>query len=268
MEVNTDFWQPFLSAAGDSYMVGEVLWEDPSYTCTYQNHVPGLMNYPTYFPLREAFSSTTGNISALADSINTVKSTCKDTSLLGSFSENHDQPRFAFATQDMSLAKNLITYTMLADGIPIIYQGQEQHYAAVGSPSGNDPYNREALWLSGYNTSVPLYQLVKKLNAIRKFAISDDDGYLSYQNWPIYHDDTTIAVRKGKVVSVLSNKGEEGDAYTQSIPAGYGADVEVTELLSCETLTANGDGNIMVPMESGLPRVYYPSSSLDGSGLC
>ena len=158
---------------------------------------------------------------------------------------------------------------MLADGIPIIYEGQEQHYSALGSDNGgNDPYNREALWLSGYNTKAPLYKLVKTLNRLRKQAVQDDSGYLAYQNFPIYTDTTTIAVRKGKMVSVLSNKGASGDAYTQSIPAGYSAGKKLTEILTCASLTANSKGNIVVPMAKGLPRVYYPTSGLSGSGIC
>ena len=155
-----------------------------------------------------------------------------------------------------------------ADGIPIIYEGQEQHYSAVGSSDGNDPYNREAIWLSGYNTKASLYQLVKTLNQARKQAIKDDSSYLTYQNWPIYTDTTTLAVRKGKMVTVLSNKGADGDAYKQSIPAGYSSGTKVTELLTCAPLTADSKGNIVVPMAKGLPRVYYPTSGLIGSGLC
>lgn len=48
-----------------------------------------------------------------------MKSTCADTTLLGSFMENHDVARFASVTSDFSLAKNAIAFTILADGIPI-----------------------------------------------------------------------------------------------------------------------------------------------------
>lgn len=64
----------------------------------------------------------------------------------------------------------------MADGIPIIYAGQEQHYNG-----GSDPYNREAVWLSKYDTDSPLYKLIAKGNAIRSRAIYQDDGYLSYK---------------------------------------------------------------------------------------
>ena len=219
-----------------------------------------------YTPLVGAFESTSGSISNLANAITAVKGDCSDTSLLGTFSENHDQPRFASLTGDMALARNVITFTMLADGLPIIYEGQEQHYNAEGGSS--DPYNREAIWFSDYNTSAPLYGLVGQLNSARKHAISDDSSYLTYNNYPIYTDTTTIAVRKGKMVSVLSNKGAEGSSYTQSIASGYASGTQVTELLTCDTVTADDSGNLAVPMANGQPRVYYPTSSLSGSGFC
>ena len=51
--------------------------------------------------------------------INEMKSDCLDTTLLGSFMENHDNPRFPSLTSDLSLAKNAIAFTILQDGIPI-----------------------------------------------------------------------------------------------------------------------------------------------------
>lgn len=164
----------------------------------------------------------------------------------------------------MALARNVITYTMLADGIPIIYEGQEQHYNALGG--SGVPYNREAVWLSGYNQQAPLYELVATLNTIRKNAISDDDSYISYMNWPIYTDTTTIAMRKGNMVTVLSNKGSNGASYTQSIASGYSSGTQVTELLTCATLTVDGSGNLWVPMSAGEARIYYPSDSI--GSLC
>jgi len=206
-------------------------------------------------------------MSALATSINQVKASCKDSTLLGSFSENHDRPRFAALNSDIAAASNVIAYTILADGIPIIYQGQEQHYSASGSNNGgNDPYNREALWLSKFNTQSTLYLLTKNLNAARRNAVAKDSSYLLYKNNPIYQDTTTIAMRKGKMVTVLSNKGSSGSSYTQKIPAGYDSGVQVVDLLTCNTLTADSNGAIAVPMSAGAPRVYYPSG--DATSIC
>lgn len=77
-------------------------------------------------------------------------------------------------TSDMSQAKSVIAYVFFADGIPIIYAGQEQHYAG-----GEDPYNREALWLSGYSKDSELYKFISTANKIRKLAISKDPNYLT-----------------------------------------------------------------------------------------
>lgn len=219
-----------------------------------------------YQPLVAAFSGT-GTISSLSDALNILKAgACKDTSLLGTFSENHDQPRFAQLTGDWALAKNVIAFTMLTDGIPVIYQGQEQHYNSEGGSS--TPYNREAMWLSGFDTSAELYTFITSMNAFRKNAISDDSTYLTYQNYPVYTDDTTIAMRKGSMLTVLSTLGEGGASSALSVTStGFDDGVQLTELLTCEIATSSS-GTVSVPMASGLPRIYYPTVGLAGSGLC
>lgn len=230
---------------------------------------PELKNI-SYFPLIAAFQSPNGSIIDLANQINSMKSTCKDSTLLTSFSENHDNPRFPSYTSDTSLAKNVIAYTILADGIPIIYEGQEQHYAG-----GNDPENREAIWLSGYSTTAPLYALISALNRIRALAIARNSTYLSYQNYVIYSDSSTIAMRKAfngnQVVTVLSNQGSGGHKYALTLngnETGFTAGEDVVEVLSCTTMTVDSGGNLAVPMASGLPRVLYPAAQLSESGIC
>lgn len=210
-------------------------------------------------------------MSDLSAMISTMSATCKDVTVLGTFTENQDQPRFASLTSDMSLAENVVTYTMLADGIPIIYEGQEQHYDSLGGATV--PYNREAIWFSGYNTDVTLYQLIASLNAIRNWAASQDSTYLTYNNYVIYGDTSTIAMRKGyndyQTITVLSNLGADGSSYTLNLGStGWTSGVTVTEVLSCVTATVASDDTLPVPMESGLPRVYYETSYLSGSGIC
>lgn len=129
--------------------------------------------------------------------IKSVASDCSDPTLLGNFIENHDNPRFASYvpppllptplptitltntsnsyTSDYSQAKNVLSYIFLSDGIPIVYAGEEQHYSG-----GKVPYNREATWLSGYDTSAELYTWIATTNAIRKLAISADSAYITY----------------------------------------------------------------------------------------
>ena len=218
--------------------------------------------------MTRAFQSTSGSISDLVNELNQVKSTCKDSTLLGTFLENHDQPRFPSLTSDSSLAKNAIAFTLLADGIPIIYEGQEQHYSGTGTPN-----NREAIWLSGYSTSAPLYGFVAGVNQVRNHASYKSADYLTYMAYPIYSDSNTIAMRKGfdgnQVIGVFTNRGIGGASYTLTLGnTGFTAGEKVVEMLTCAALTADGSGNLAVPMSGGLPRIYYPANQLTGSGIC
>lgn len=202
----------------------------------------------------------------LVNGINWMKSACSDTTLLGSFIENHDMPRFPSVTSDMSLVKNAIGFSMLADGIPIIYEGQEQHYSG-----GSVPLNREAIWTSGYDKTSTLYTYIASLNQIRQQAIAWESTYLTYQNWPVYSDASTIAMRKGAMISVFSNLGANGSSYTLDLGSTehpYTAGESVMEILSCTEYTVSSSLNLTIEMSGGLPRVFYPTASLAGSGIC
>ncbi|KAJ5216985.1 family 13 alpha amylase in complex with acarbose [Penicillium chermesinum] len=290
LEVQKDFWTAGFTEAAGVYTIGEVDNGDESIVCPYQEVLDGFVNYPLYYPLLNAFKSTSGSISGLYNMINTLKDNCKDTTLMGTFAENHDVPRFGSsvpppptsiplhiipltyipfrATNDMSLAQNAAAFTIMSDGIPIIYAGQEQHYQG-----GNVPNNREAVWLSGYNTDSELYKLISQANAVRNQAIYRNSSYLTYKNYPIYQDDTTLAMRKGydgtQTVTVLSNLGEGGSEYTLSLGnTGFNSGDSVTEIITCTSLTVDDNSNVPVPMASGAPRIIYPTSELEGSVLC
>ena len=218
--------------------------------------------------MTRAFQSTSGSITDLVNEINQVKSTCKDSTLLGTFLENHDQPRFPSLTSDLSLAKNAIAFTLLADGIPIIYEGQEQHYSGTGTPN-----NREAVWLSGYSTTAPLYGFIAGVNQVRNHASYMSPDYLTYMAYPIYNDSDTIAMRKGfdgsQVIGVFTNTGTNGANYTLTLEiTGFTVGEKVVEMLSCATSTVDSNGNLSVPLSGGLPRIYYPMAQLSGSGIC
>ncbi|KAJ5893616.1 hypothetical protein N7495_005307 [Penicillium taxi] len=265
--VQESFWPGYNSAAG-VYCIGEVFDGDPSYTCPYQNYIDGVLNYPVYYNLLYAFESSSGSISDLYSIISSIASTCSDPSLLGNFIENHDNPRFAHYTNDYSQAKNVISFVFLSDGIPIIYAGQEQHYNGAG-----DPYNREATWLSEYSTTAELYEYIATTNKIRKLAISTDSSYLASQNTPFSQDDHTIAMSKGssgsQVITVLSNAGASGSSYSLTLSgSGYSSGTKLMELHTCTSVTVDSNGDIAVPMASGLPRVLMPASSVSGSELC
>ncbi|KAF3768930.1 glycoside hydrolase family 13 /Carbohydrate-binding module family 20 [Cryphonectria parasitica EP155] len=266
-ELNYNFTPGFEDAAG-VYLVGEVADGDPTVVTPYQQYMSGVLNYPAFYWITQAFESSSGSISNLVAGINEMKADT-DTTLYGSFLENQDQPRFPSLTSDYSLAKTAIAFTMLADGIPIIYQGQEQHCNGSSVPD-----NREAIWLSGYDTTAELYTWIASLNAIRNWAIYQDSTWVTYQTWPIYSDTHTIGMRKGnagkQIVGVYSNVGSSGSTTItlEAANTGFTAGQALIDVMSCTAFTADSSGDLSVSISEGVPRIFYPTAALSGCSLC
>ncbi|KAH2004592.1 hypothetical protein KXV97_004921 [Aspergillus fumigatus] len=173
-------------------------------------------------------------------------------------------------TSDMALAKNVLTFNILFDGIPIIYQGQEQHFN--GAYYANNS-NREAVWLSGYNTDAELYKLAAKLNRLRKHVYNLDNNYLDIETYPIYQGSSELAFRKGvegrQTIMLLSTQGaNQKEPYDLYMPVSFNPGVVAMDVLNCVNYTVNRAGQLVVPMDKGEPRVFFPANLMPGSGLC
>ncbi|EED16254.1 alpha-amylase, putative [Talaromyces stipitatus ATCC 10500] len=264
-QIESTFFSNFTKSAG-VYTMGEVYDGDAEFMCSYQNLTSGLENYALFPKVINAF--TAGKMEDLVSMIATMRQACNSPQYLANFVENQDNPRFASLTQDIALAKNALAFTILSDGIPKIYYGQEQHL-----PGNYSPYNRQDLWSTQYDTSTELYNLTVTLNKLRNHAISIDDHYVTNWSSLLYTDGSTYVARKGpngaQIVAVLSNQGLQGGDYTLQIPGVADPGMNLTEVTMCNsTVTAEENGTITVPMGQGQPRVYFPTSNLNGSGLC
>lgn len=124
------------------------------------------------------------------------------------------------------------------------------------------PLDREAIWLTGYDTSATLYGVIAQLNAIRKRAISQDanGSYVIYQAIINYYDSNNIVIRKGytgyQIVAVYNNHGSEEAEYTLNLTGTqYDASSTVIEVLSCTEVTVGSDGTLTATVNAGLPLV-------------
>ncbi|KAI0965401.1 glycoside hydrolase superfamily [Xylaria arbuscula] len=242
--VNKDFWSPFSSAAG-VYTVGEVFDGDVDYVAGYADLMSGLLNYPIYYPLN-AFYQQTGSSQALVDMHNSISSSFPDPAALGTFLDNHDNPRWLNAKNDLSLLKNALAYVILTRGIPIVYYGTEQSYGG-----GADPANREDLWRSGFNTDSEMYQAISKLSGARKSAgglAADDQTHL-------YVADTAYAWSRagGDLVVLTTNSGlgsSEQHCFNTQVPNGSWNDTFGTG-----SYTADDSGNVCITVNNGEPVV-------------
>ena len=195
-------------------------------------------------------------MSGLQSEFDELVSVCQDSTLLGTFTENQDQPRFANYANDVSLLKSALAFALLSDGIPIVYYGAEQQFSGQ-----TDPDNREALWTSGYNTSVPLYGHIAAINAARN-AIANVSTYTywsPYWTWKskfITVRDEVVVVRKGydySIVTILTNRGRNSKnlgPYTIGDTNFIDGD-EIMDVLGCTTQTVGqyGKPNLLLVME-------------------
>ncbi|KAL4878773.1 glycoside hydrolase superfamily [Aspergillus karnatakaensis] len=264
--VDPAFLRKFGSAV-DIFMTGEVLQREVDIICDYQdNYMTSMPNYPIYYAMLDALLMA--NTTNLYRVVETMKTSCQDVTALVSFSENHDQERIPNKNDDIAIAKNVLTFTMLFDGIPMIYQGQEQHLDGPHTPE-----NREAIWLSKYNTDATLYKLLTKLNLIRKHAYKLGIDYLDARTVPVYRSDGDIAFKKGvegrQIVTVLSiQSSKQKGSYTLTMFSTYNAGTQITDVLSCNNYTVANTGDLVVTQEKGEPKVFFPTELLEGSGLC
>lgn len=271
--VEMTFWPSFQSAAG-IYAVGEVSDGRIDHACPYQapsgGALSGILNYPLFYSLTYFFNNTATTSTNLINLLQDMQTSCTDVNLLAPFSENHDQPRFANYTPSLALASNVLAFTLLADGIPIVYSGQEQHLSG-----GNDPYNREAIWLTGHKPT-SLTALIATLNRLRKYAIQLSTKYTTDKSAIIASDDHTLTVRKGEsgaqIVAVYSNLGEPqgGGSSKVTVPAssGFVANSAVMEMVGCKRSVVGAGGVLETEIEGGMPAVFFAEAWLKGSGVC
>ncbi|CAE7642090.1 amyB, partial [Symbiodinium microadriaticum] len=134
-EVHPDFWADFTSAS-NMYCVGEVFNGDIDYVSGYQNYMDGVLSYPLYFTMRDVFGSKQSmyQLETLLGPSGTYFSKFKDVNVLGTFIDNHDNPRFLYDHDNQVSYKNALAMTLFTSGIPIIYYGTEQSYNGGADP--------------------------------------------------------------------------------------------------------------------------------------
>ncbi|RPD65845.1 alpha-amylase [Lentinus tigrinus ALCF2SS1-7] len=264
--VNMDFWPQFCGAAG-VYCIGEVFDADAGQALQYQGPkaLDAILNYPLYNALVDAFAIPgKQNMSALTDMVAQIKAKSTDPTLLGNFLEDQDVPRWANISVDPQSMWNAMVFSFMADGIPIVYYGQEQGF------SGNaDPYNREPLWPSNYQNTTS-YAMITKLNQLRNFMINSTSDWITTPMEVLNTTPQGIVFSKGDITTVLTNIGSPPANISVSAKTSLASSVSATtDILTCRQYAVGSGGTIEVEYSrGGVPVILVPDSSLSGSGLC
>ncbi|KAF8227846.1 GH13 alpha-amylase precursor [Tricholoma matsutake] len=265
--IRKDFWPSFTQSAA-IFTIGEVVSDQTNYTKAYTYCLDSILDYPGWFSLKSAFSNPAGNLSALVDTVTKTQTIYKNGAFMtGSFLENHDQPRFQSLTQDQALVKNAMMWPFINDGIPILYYGQEQGYTGA-----EDPQNREALWPTAYGTQNVLTKHVISLNAARKAAAAWNPNFLSTSlKFIAQPNQGTLVVSKPPLLALLTNVGNKSTTTTSwTIPGSEGlymSGEDIVNVLDCKVYQADKEGGISVQVDSGMPQLLMPASSLNQHGI-
>ena len=252
-EVKPNFWKSFNQAAG-TYAIGEVFNGDINYVSPFQGAaLDGVLSYPMFFQLRNVYAQKQSfiEIQQLSDQ---MPLKFQDTSVLGSFLDNHDNPRFLNARSDRAAYRSALLHMLFSPGIPIVYYGSEQ-----GFSGGNDPNCREVMWTSNYDTSNDLYTFVKAAVAARKQVAAWD---LDYPKYWYASNSFGLFSRGAGVLVATTNAGSNGGDVSQSISLdGLVADgTQYCDALGSNTCVTVDGGRIQVTLHGGEPLLLVKNN--------
>jgi len=193
---------------------------------------------------------------------------------LVNFIDNHDVPRFLYESDQPSLHQAL-GFLLTEEGVPCIYYGTEQGFAG-----GNDPANREDMWLSGFDRSHPTFQWVKRLNAIRRaypalrrgdqtvvystprFEQEEDAGMFAFERAGGDAGDGYALVAMNAHKSKASTTAFEGAAMVVNAAPGS----TLVDVISGQSHAVGGDGTLALTLDAVTVAILVPEGQL-ASGL-
>ncbi|MEB3221979.1 MAG: alpha-amylase family glycosyl hydrolase [Candidatus Sericytochromatia bacterium] len=160
------FWRQFNTrlaqhTGSDFLMLGEVLNGDPNYVAPYtrEGRFDTVFDFPMYFTMTDVFARGQ-SMRKLGERLR-QDGAYQDPSLLTTFIDNHDVPRFlSVANHDERRLRLALAFLMTARGIPSVYYGTE-----VGMDGAGEPENRQDM---AFGANPKLTSYVKNLTALRR----------------------------------------------------------------------------------------------------
>lgn len=147
---------------------GEVFVGDVNYVAPYQNYEWGVLDFPYFFTVRQAFSADT-DMNALGD-LFAQDYKYANPNRLETFLDNHDRARFlTWADDNYQRLRSALTFLLTSRGVPVIYYGTEQALDGNGNanevPIANKDNRQD---MTSFNESAPIYTHIQRLTTIKK----------------------------------------------------------------------------------------------------
>jgi len=261
--VSKAFWSEFSKKSG-VYTIGEVLNFNIEYLASYQGPVDGVLNYAMFTALRNSFQNK-GSMNGIEEYYERAKRTWADQSLLGNFVDNHDNNRFLADTDNIQGFKSALAFTLGAEGIPMVYYGDEHAYSG-----GKDPMNREAMF-QDFKPESDIYGFLKKINLARKTT-----RWYEHPQVQRFSDDSFYAFSRGPVLFAFTNSLEQ---QTRTInyhnyPDGtilcnifYPTDCVTVQAGTFPVVLNGGEVKILVPAAGNENRKPKQRATRDKTGI-
>ncbi|WBW74845.1 alpha-amylase-like protein [Schizosaccharomyces osmophilus] len=259
--VHREFYPPFIEAS-KVFTFGEVFHGDPRYVGDYLQYMPSSINYPLYYQIRKAFAQLPRiSMKEFYDkAVLEARAYIPDTTILGNFIENHDVPRILSMTSDSSLLLNTLVALMYLDGIPIVFQGQEQMF--VG---GDDPENRNALWSSHYDTTHFMFSVLSKMIHVRQSLIRKFPEFCNTLSRCLYLDNHNYVFERPGCIVCLCNGGSNSVfKFPVTVSVEQGSVARFMDIWTEEIFEAapSSPSTLNLIVDAGLPKVLVHLSSI------
>lgn len=264
-EVGTDFWGQFQTAANDAgaaaggtYAMGEVFDGNVAFVASFQSKdkiLDATLSYPLFFALQSAFGLERGSLVALGQLADAYAAAFEDPDALGTFVENHDNPRFLSACPDVQLYRSATLYAFFSRGIPIGYYGGEQLFAGADTEA-----NREPLWLSGFDQTGDQFRWLSLVLAYRSFAALWTNALV-----PQILDDSVIAFSRGTSFVALTNSN--ASTVTRAVSGSqspFAAGARICNLFwpTQDCLTVGAKGQWTLVLNDGEQKIFDLKSNI------
>jgi alpha-amylase len=194
---------------------------------------------------------------------------------LVNFIDNHDVPRFLFASHgDAAALHNALTLLYTEEGIPNLYYGTEQDFSG-----GNDPANREVLWTTGFPTDGATFTHIAKLARLRKAYVAlrrgDTKVVWSTNDVGAESDAGILAFERAGgdagagpyALVVLNTSGFKASSTSSTAGAMLTSQAPGTKLVDVldpqgQSYTVDGSGKLTVTVPTQSAMILVPSSQV------
>lgn len=247
---------------------GEVFVGDVNYVAPYQNYEWGVLDFPYFFTVRQAFSADT-DMNALGD-LFAQDYKYANPNRLETFLDNHDRARFlTWADDNYQRLRSALTFLLTSRGVPVIYYGTEQALDGNGNanevPIANKDNRQD---MTSFDESAPIYTHIQRLTTIKKAypALQVGTQREMWKDTNVYAFSRRVDTTGAEAVTISSNSW---DTQTRTIPLRAESSIAVGTVLTnlmntSDTVTVTSGGptgkQISVSLGEHESKVYAPGT--------